>query len=267
MTFDRVAIVAHPGKRAAADLLREVTSVLEGRGIKVTDDEPDLVVSLGGDGTMLRAAQSAHAAEAPLFGINVGMLGYLTEVDAEQGPAALERIFNGDYHLEERMMLSCELTSDSSDEATTRSYVGLNEVLVERTSRHRLVHLAVYVGGEHLASFNADGVIVATPTGSTAYALSAGGPIVSPKTECLVVVPVSPHMIFSRPFVLDGNETVEIVVAGAGRDASLSLDGRLGCDLAPGAHALVRRHPRSLKLIRLAGPRFVERLRAKLGLP
>ncbi len=159
-------------------------------------------------------------------------------------------------------MLSCRAADGEGF-----SCVGLNEVLVERSSRHRMVSLNVRVGGEELAPLNADGVIVATPTGSTAYALSAGGPIVDPRAACLVVVPVSPHMILTRPFILAPDETVEITIDQEGEEASLSLDGALGCDLEAGARVLVKRHPRPLRLVRLAGPGFLERLRAKLQLP
>jgi NAD+ kinase len=261
MTIRRIALVVHSGKPAALALEKELRELMAERGIEATETAPDLVVSLGGDGTMLKAGQVAHAADAPLLGVNLGTLGYLTEVDAGEEKTALAALLAGDYEIEERMMLECEV-----DEGT-RSFVGLNEVLVERSSRHRLVRLAVRVGGEWLAAFNADGVIVATPTGSTAYALSAGGPIVSPRAQCLVLVPVSAHMIFSRPFVLAPDETVEITVDGPDQDASLALDGAIGCDLGSGAVVTVRRHPRALKLVRLGGPGFLERLQTKLGLP
>lgn len=261
MDVKRIQIVSHSGKPGAVKLATELSKWLEERHIAVVDDDPDLVVSVGGDGTMLRAARSAHAADVPLLGINQGTLGYLTEVDEGEETKALQAISSGDYRIEERMMLACEV--DEADQPQV--FVGLNEVLVERGSGHRLVRLLVSVGGERLGEFNADGIIVATPTGSTAYALSAGGPIVSPRAKVLVVVPVSAHMIFARPFVLAPDETV-VIQEVSGR-ASLSLDGVVGCDLSDGATVTVRRHPRSLKLVRVWGPNFVERLRKKLGLP
>jgi NAD+ kinase len=257
----KVAFVAHAGKSAALKLEQELAELLGGRGVTVTDEKPDLVVSLGGDGTMLKAAQLAHSADAPLLGVNLGRLGYLTEVDAGREREAIDAMLDGDFQVEERMMLACRVDSPES------SYVGLNEVLVERSTRHRLVRLTVRIGGEGLAAFNADGMIVATPTGSTAYALSAGGPIVSPRAECMIVVPVSAHMIFSRPFVLAPDEVVEITVGGPEQGASLALDGAIGRDLSPGSTVTVQRHPRALKLVRLGGPGFLERLRSKLGLP
>jgi NAD+ kinase len=267
MKVDRVAIVVHDGKPKAVELEKELTNWLGTQGVTVADAEPDLVVSLGGDGTVLRAARHAHDSDAPLLAVNLGHLGYLTEVEAGAAREALERIFAGDFSLEERMMLACDADCDGG----TMSFVGLNEVLVERTSRVRLVRLDVRVGGERLATFNADGIIVATPTGSTAYALSAGGPIVSPRAQCLVVVPVSPHMIFSRSVILAPDETVEITVGGGNQEreheAAVVLDGGEGCNVGHGGRVVARRHERPLRLVRLAGPGFLERLRIKLDLP
>jgi NAD+ kinase len=250
--IDRLAIVGHTGKPQSRRIQDELETWLKDRGIEVTDESPDLVLSLGGDGTMLRAAHAAHSADAPLLGVNMGTLGYLSEVDAGAEKESLERVIAGDFEIEERMMLRCEAES-------FESHVALNEILVERTSRRRLVKLHVWVGGERLATFNADGVIVATPTGSTAYALSAGGPIVSPRAQCLVLVPVSAHMIFARPFVLAPDEVVEVQVDPAGDAGALALDGAVEHDLEPGGKVVVRRHFRPLMLVR--------RLRIKLGLP
>ena len=255
----RVALVVHSGSPRSVELASNLEGWLEERGVKVVEEKPELVLALGGDGTMLRAARTAHKEDALVLGVNFGSLGYLPEVEAGDEVKALEQVFDGAHGIEERMMLLCHCGQ--------QQYVGLNEVLVERSSRHRLVRLAVKIGGEHLSAFNADGIIVATPTGSTAYALSAGGPIVDPRAACLLVVPVSPHMIFSRPMVLHPDQVVEILVDEEGQGAALSLDGALGCDLDPGSRIEVRRHPRPLKLVKLSGPAFIERLRAKLNLP
>ncbi|MDQ3957116.1 MAG: NAD(+)/NADH kinase [Actinomycetota bacterium] len=265
MTIRRVTIVVNEGKPGAMDRANAIAAVLSAAGIEVGEDGPDLVVSLGGDGTMLRAAQHAHAADVPLLGVNLGTLGYLTEVDAGHETEALRQVVAGDYEIQARMMLSCSVSPPPA--GAPSPFVALNEILVERGARRRLVRLGVKVGGESLADFNADGIIVATPTGSTAYALSAGGPIVSPRAECLVVVPVSAHLIFARPFVVAADEVVEIHVRDSGETASLALDGHMGSDLAPGSTVTVRRHDRPLKLIRLGGPRFLERLRTKMGFP
>ena len=261
MTIRRIALVTHDGKPAAVELRDALSSRAGTRGIEVGDDDPDLVVALGGDGTVLRAAQLAHAADALLLGVNVGTLGYLTEVEGAEPADAIEQVLDGTFETEERMMLACELR-----DREVRGFVGLNEVLVER-SRRRLVRLQVKVGGESLAAFNADGLFVATPTGSTAYAMSAGGPIVSPRASCLLLVPVNAHMIFARPFVLAADETVEITLGPEGQRASLVLDGARGSEFSTGASIVVRLHPRPLRLVRLSGPGFLERLRTKLDLP
>lgn len=264
MNVQRVAIVAHEKKAEAKEAKEALSAWLGARGIEVTDGDADLVVSLGGDGTMLKAAQVAHAQDALLLGVNLGRVGYLTEVDVGGEQAALDAIFEGRHTVEERMMLSAAVDVGGERKA----FVGLNEVLVERSSRYRLVRLEVLVGPDRLAEFSADGVIVATPTGSTAYALSAGGPIVSPRAQCLVLVPVSAHMISARPFVLAPDETLTITVKDdSDQNASLVLDGALGHSVAPGVPVEVGRHPRPLRLVRLEGPDFVARLRMKLGLP
>ena len=263
MTISKVSFVVHDGKPSAAALRESLESTLSEGGMTVVDDKPDLVLSLGGDGTMLRAARIAHRFDVPLLGVNLGRLGYLTEVEASGAEEAVRRISTGEYSIDERMMLRCTVTPD--DEGN--EYVGLNEVLVERAAFHRLVRLEVRVGGEELTAFNADGVIIATPSGSTAYALSAGGPIVSPRAECLVLAPIAAHMIFSRPFVLAADETVEVQLDATGQKASLVLDGSLAKEIDDRHIVTVGRHPRPLRLVRLSGPGFIERLRAKLGLP
>jgi NAD+ kinase len=259
MKLERVVVVVRRHSPQGLELKDNLTDWFRPKGVEVVEEDPDLVISLGGDGTMLRAAQVAHRADVPLLGVNFGSLGYLTEVDPGEEIPALERIVAGRHSIEERMMLACRTGTDS--------YIGLNEVLVERSSPHRLVRLGVRIGGEHLAAFNADGVMVSTPTGSTAYALSAGGPVVDPRAQCLLVVPVSAHMIFARPFVVSPDVGVEITVESRAQPAELSLDGTMGCQLSPGTKVEVSRHPRALKLVKLSGPGFIERLRIKLKLP
>lgn len=263
MSIERVALVVHDGKPRSEEILADIQRHLADR-VEIVKEDPDLVVSIGGDGTMLRAAQLAHGCDALLFGVNLGTLGYLSEVDADEAADALEEVVRGEHSIEERMMLACEVYNG---DVLVSSNVGLNEVLVERSARHRLVRLSVRIGGEGLAAFNADGIIVATPTGSTAYALSAGGPIVSPRAECLIVVPVSPHMIFSRPFVLAPDEPVEVRLDGEDMTAEVTLDGAISTPIGSGWSAVITRHQRPLRLVRLAGPNFLSRLRAKLGLP
>ena len=162
-------------------------------------------------------------------------------------------------------MLLCVANDRAGNECAR--CIGLNEVLIERPARHRLVRLSVDIGHERLTTYNGDGVLVATPTGSTAYALSAGGPIVSPRAQSLVLVPVSPHRLFARPVVLASDEVVTIILDKISGEANLSLDGEGRCELEPGATVEVRAAARPLRLVRLSGPGFLARLRAKLDLP
>ncbi|MEA2487311.1 MAG: kinase [Actinomycetota bacterium] len=259
MKIERVTFVTHDGKPDSGHIETELAAEVRKRGATVDDADPDLVIALGGDGTVLRAAQVAHRSNALLVGINLGSLGYLTEVDGTEGGRALDRIFAGDFSIESRLMLDCRIEDGDA-------FVALNEVLVDRAERH-LVKIAVHVDGEYLATFNADGALVATPTGSTAYALSAGGPVVSPRAECLIVVPVSPHMIFARPFVLAPEARVRMEVTSEGADATLSVDGSTGCSAPRGTVLSVGRHERALRVVRLGGPDFIQRLRIKLDLP
>ncbi len=260
MKLERISLIVHTGKTDSSSVTSKIERWASSHDIAISEDDPDLVIAAGGDGTMLRAAQTAHREDAPLLGINLGRLGYLPEVEVGGEDEALTRISSGDFNLEERMMLVCEDPSGAER-------VALNEVLVERSTRHRLVRLAVKVSGEQLATFSADGLILATPTGSTAYALSAGGPLVSPRTQCMVLVPVSAHMLFSRPLVLAPDDEVQIDVDPGGDTAATALDGADGWDVPPGQSIKIRRHPRPLNLVRLSGPRFLERLRTKLDLP
>lgn len=254
----RVAFVVHEGKDTARRAHAELVDYLRRRAIEIVDDAAELVVSLGGDGTMLRAARVAYRSDALLLGINMGRLGYLTEADAGGECEALQKVLDGRFTIEARLMLVCR--------EGEREHIGLNEVLVERHAKHRMVRLRVDVGHERLTTFDGDGVLVATPTGSTAYALSAGGPIVSPRAACLVLVPVSPHRLFARPVVLAPDEAVTITVDGE-EGADLLLDGESHGSLDPGDAVETRCSPRPLRLVRLGGPGFLERLRAKLDLP
>ena len=177
-------------------------------------DGVDLAVSLGGDGTMLRTVDLVAGDEVPVLGVNVGLLGYLTEVEPPRLTLALERFFAGDYGIEERMMLSVTIRSERLD-LDGWSVRALNEAVVEKTPVGHTVRLLVRIDGEVFTTYAADGLIVATPTGSTAYSLSARGPIVSPRHRALLLTPVSPHMLFDRTLVLDPARGVELEVIGA----------------------------------------------------
>ncbi len=221
----------------------------------------DIAVSLGGDGTMLRAVDLVSSAGIPVLGVNVGQLGYLAEVEPDSLAEALKRVVAGDYSVVERMMLSVEVEGAT----LSGSWRALNEAVLEKSQAGRIVRLDVSINGTFFTTYAADGVIVATPTGSTAYSFSARGPIVSPRHNCMVLTPVSPHMLFDRALVLDPSEEVRFDLKET-LSAVLTLDGREVGVLESGASVRCTgaKHP---ALIATFGPRdFHQVLKAKFGL-
>ena len=234
--MSRVAFVVHEGRASAVETAEQLRRILDDGGVAtgrargpddVRDDRPDLVVSVGGDGTFLRAARVAAEADCPVLGVKVGRLGFLTEI--EPGPDALELVraaLEGRARVEERLAVMAE----SADGTSFPPQWAMNEIMVEKWTRHRLVRLAVHVDDEYVTTFSADGVIVATPTGSTAYSFSARGPIVSPSVACLVLTPIAAHMVFDRSFVLGAEQVVVLEVVGD-EPGIVSADGREGIEL------------------------------------
>jgi len=239
------ALVVHRRRDEAVRVARETAAWLNERGYEVrlpAEDadlvdvpecgvEPeklaaglDLAISLGGDGTMLRAVELVSREGVPVLGVNVGRLGYLTHLEAAQVPAALELFLAGAYQVEERMTLAVEVEAVSSD-VPARALWALNEAVIEKASAGHTIHASVTIDGTFFTSYAADGLIVATPTGSTAYAFSVRGPIVSPRLRALILTPVSPHMLFDRSLVLDDRERVRIELIDD-RPAMLTVDGR-----------------------------------------
>ena len=282
----RVLIVAHHLKDVArkaaitaADWLRQHDHVTWVQGDDAAqldlaelaaDDPPDtadLVLSLGGDGTMLRAVGLLNGAAVPLLGVNLGRLGYLTEVEVDGLVDALQRFVAGPdaggWHLDRRMMLDVDVRD--ADGTPLGRWFALNEAVVEKRTSGQTVQLQVLIDGEPFTSYAADGLIVSTPTGSTAYSFSARGPVVSPKHRAVLVTPVAPHMLFDRSLLLDPSETVEIQVGGD-RQASVVIDGSTRCELTNGA--IVRCEPSSstADFVRFGGRHYHQVLKAKFGL-
>jgi NAD+ kinase len=268
-----VGLVPHPSRDTAAALVARASERLAAHGIEVrtpiteggTDldtDGLDVVISLGGDGTMLRAVDTAYEAGVPVLGVNVGQMGYLTEVEPSEFDAALDRLIAGDFEVAERMVL--EMTVESSGSAKGR-WFALNEAVLEKVHTGRLVRLEVDINGTFFTTYAADGVIVATPTGSTAYSFSARGPIVSPRHRCLLLTPVSPHMLFDRSLVLAPEEILRFVVCDD-RSVVLTADGRELGELAAGDTVSCRGGDLSARIVTF-GPRdFHQILKAKFGL-
>jgi NAD+ kinase len=220
----------------------------------------DLVVSLGGDGTMLRAVDLVSARDVPVLGVHVGQLGYLVEVEPPDFRRAVKGFFGGDHRIEERMRLAVAVEG-----AGAASGTALNEAVLEKTPLGHTVRLRVSVDGDHFTTFTADGLIVATPTGSTAYALSARAPIVSPSHKALVLTPVAPHHLFDRTLILDPHSDIRIEVTSY-RPAKLFLDGRELATLGEGMalHCTASEHP--ARLVTFNRRNFLGILKSKFGL-
>jgi NAD+ kinase len=225
----------------------------------------DVALSLGGDGTMLRTVDIVYEAGVPVLGVNVGDLGYLTEVepDAQALEDALERLLAGDYDVEERMVLQVDVVTGGP---ASGRWWALNEAVIERVQNGRLSRLDVLINGAPFTTYAADGVIVSTPTGSTAYAFSARGPIVSPHLRCLLLTPVSPHMLFDRPLVLDADEELRFVVIDE-RNAVLTLDGRVLGTLETGDAVTCMAASRPALIVTFGLRNFHQILKAKFRLP
>jgi NAD+ kinase len=278
---DSVGFVVHYGRPRAIEVAEVLATRLVAAGIvsrsidrsvegdRARRDAPftegvDLVISVGGDGTLLRAARLAdRAGGVPLLAVNVGRLGFLTEVGPDDAIEALDELLAGDVLFEERIALIAEPEGAPWNDPQW----AFNEIIVEKRARHRLVAIASAVDGVPLTTYSADGLIVSTPTGSTAYSFSARGPIVSPRLSCMLLTPVAPHMLFDRPVLLAPDEVVHLEVVGD-EPGLLSADGRLALELPVGARVHVRTAPRPVRLVRRKGsPSFYAVLREKFALP
>jgi NAD+ kinase len=222
----------------------------------------DLVVVLGGDGTLLRAVRTALRDQVPVLGVNLGRLGFLTEVEADAMPAALDAVWAGRYRVERRMTLAARTELGG---AVLGEDVAVNDVVLEKAARERLAGVAAHIDGRLFASYAADGIMVASPTGSTAYSFSAGGPIVSPRLDALLLTPVAPHMVFNRALVLHPDEVVRLEVVGDGPVVE-SVDGRAVRELPPGAVVEVCRGELDALLVRIGEPDFYGLVRSKFHL-
>jgi NAD+ kinase len=277
-----VAFVLHHERDQAAELAAEAAAWLLAGGHTVrlprpdadlaglaehgcADDELgpglDLAVSLGGDGTMLRTVDLVAEDGVPVMGVNVGQMGYLTDIEPPDLQAALQRFVDGDHGIEERMLLRVRVESAEG----AGEHVAFNEAVLEKTPMGHTVRLEVTVDGSFFTTYAADGLIVATPTGSTAYAFSVRGPIVEPTHRALLLTPVSPHMLFDRTLVLDAEAELRLVVQGH-RPATLSVDGRNLGELGEGDAVVCTAAAHSARLVTSGQRDFLQILKRKFGL-
>ncbi|MFE9497999.1 NAD(+)/NADH kinase [Streptomyces collinus] len=315
MTVNRVGLVVHGGRAQAVAAARAVREWCAGHEVGCADidvwqegerhssreemdsaGDPDLVVTLGGDGTFLRGARLAAQSDALVLGVDLGRVGFLTEVPASAVHAALDAVREERFEVEHRMLLtmraSCRLEVPEHMESMVRygrgpllpaprvrvecetgndwgvalNVTALNDVVVEKVTRDRQVSVGVYLAGRLLASYSADALLVATPTGSTAYSFAAGGPVVSPRAEGLVFTPVAPHMVFNRSVVAAPDEPIAFRVLERSGQALVSVDGQVRGVLNPGDWIGVYAAPRRLRAVRLGPMDFYGRLRERMNL-
>ena len=253
-------------KQGCAVLVEKETAAINGAaGFPVADypaigARADLVVVQGGDGSMLSAARSLAGRDVPLVGVNQGRLGFMTDIASSEMIEAMGEILSGKYAIEERTMLAAEVRRDA---AITFATLALNDAVVNKGSVGRLIEFVVNIGGEFVYDLRADGLIVTTPTGSTAYALSADGPIVQPGVPGFALVPISPHTLSNRPIMISDRSTIEISLKRAG-DARLHFDGQLQCDLQEGDRVVIRRAEHTIKFVHPPGYSYFTMLREKL---
>lgn len=286
-----ILVVAHGHRADAIDAARQVIDSILAAGARVALAELDraelglqdradigrlgddvaveeiaIAIVLGGDGTILRATELVRNGSAPVLGINMGHVGFLAEIERDDMADAVRRAIAGDYRVEERLALEVRV-KDTSGEVIYETWA-LNEATVEKASRERMLEVVLEIDRLPLSSFGADGVVVSTPTGSTAYNFSAGGPVIWPSVEAIAVVPLSAHALFARPLVVGPEASVAIeVMARTNGTGILWADGRRSHDLPPGARVIVRRSPRPVRLARLHPAAFTDRLVRKFGLP
>ena len=243
--------------------LEKVCGEADGVGLRELA-KADLVIALGGDGTLLAVAHHAGPQGTPLLGVDLGSFGFLAGESFEGLLENLDGVLAGEYRVERRMMVSADVTRGGE---TVASFCGLNDAVVGKADIRRLVRLHTCINGEHIATYPADGLIISTPTGSTAYALSAGGPLVSPSVECLVIVPICPHTLYSRPLVVEATAVIQVSATPRDHAAgglTLTVDGQDAVTLERGDEVVIHRAGYNAKLVRLSPGGFYERLRTKL---
>jgi len=279
--FRRVAVLAKPGTPEGQRIASELGAWLRARDVAVRFDEltaralgrkdgikgdaipdgTDLVIVAGGDGTLLSAARIAGPLGIPILGVNFGGLGFMTELQPEELYSALENVLRGSYEIEEREALRVRFRRGRK---IISEHALLNDAVVTKTALARMLVIELRIDGELVATYTSDGLIIATPTGSTAYNLSAGGPILDPRMSAFVIAPICPHTMSYRPLVVPGSVRIEVTLRSLTEEAYLTLDGQVGFPMRQLDAIVVDRHPRSVRLVRVAHRGFFEVLQRKL---
>lgn len=265
MDIRSVGICLKPGQPQAAQTVRDLVQWLAERDIRARVDaecarlvdlpaedvatlalEVDLIISLGGDGTLLAVARGAGSHRVPILGVNLGTLGFLTEVNVEEMFAALETVLAGKAEVSSRMRLEVIVSREGVERGR---FLALNDAVITKTALSRMIDLETFADGQAVTTYHADGLIVSTPTGSTAYSLSAGGPLLLPGLEAIVLTPICPHSLNHRPLVLPVGVEIEVVVQTRGGEATITMDGQEGMDVEEGDRVLMRRAEQPVDII------------------
>jgi NAD+ kinase len=282
MLIKKVGIIANIAKEKSAACTAELRDWMVARGLKVYLEEGiaakigslsgvekeklwtlvDLIVVFGGDGTILRTARLVRDRDVPIVGINLGVFGYLTEVNLDEMYSAMEVILSGDFQVEKRMMLDVEI---QGGEEPFREGTVLNDVVINRKNLSRIVELDTMVDGRYLTTFKADGLIVATPTGSTAYSMAAGGPIVFPELNSILINPICPHTLTNRPVILPESAVVRVMLGAMEQGATVTLDGQVSFAVKYGDSITIRKSRYITTLVSSPHRGYLEILRTKLG--
>ena len=242
----------------AADIGEELQNLHEDEVIL----KSHLMVCLGGDGTFLKCARKVFGKKIPILGVNLGNLGFLTEVDKTEIDPAVKRLVNGEFDIEERMMLETSIIRDNKE---IMNDIVLNDVVISRGWMSRILHLKTYISDKFVDLYPGDGLIISTPTGSTAYSLSAGGPIVEPDVSLIIVTPICPHLLYSRSFITTGDRVLKVLVAENNcHGAMVTVDGQNGYELMGGDNIITKKSSQCLKMVRLNDRNFFDVLRSKI---
>ncbi len=232
-------------------------------GVPDIDRQPmDMALSIGGDGTLLGVCRRVYEKNVPVCGVNIGTFGFLADIELTELEAKLEKILKGEYYLEERMVISGSVVSAGKEER----FLGhaINDVVVTKGGAARMLQLGLTVDDFHVMDYKADGLIVSTATGSTAYSLSAGGPLVNPKIKALLLTPICPHTFNARPIVMDENDEIRIDIAALHRDIVVTFDGQESFHLLPGDAVIVRRAALPAKIVKFEDKNYYQTIRTKL---
>ena len=276
----RLGVIGHKGYEELPDILRTLFRVAPTIGIEpflekeiaevaakeATLEDPnqiDALMTLGGDGTLLRGARFLDGHDIPILGVNLGRVGFLTSCQSEDFEPALKHLAGGEYVAQPRMALSARAISSEGE--TRKQWRALNDFVLHKGGFARVVRLNVFVDGESIGTYAADGVVISTPTGSTAYSLSAGGPVVVPTVESIIITPVSPHTLGIRPLVIPPDGEVTVEANESPTELLVTVDGQVGTKFVKGEKLKVRRADNPVRIVRFPGTTFFERMRAKLG--